>query len=410
MGPQESRLERAASAGEYNAGDAFSALASTLDATADAYSSAAGDPGWWGPSSTAASALFVHQAERARANSDLLTKAPPVLARANAALREARSALHDLPDASLDPSIAVKIVAGSVFSFGGFGVVSSIAQLGRVAAVLAARREAAAGVANTKLATTLGALAEELLGLGASFTPPAPVAAGETGAGGTTADGKYSIGDPSQPSYEWDEHFEYDSKDANPGDWAAAAEWKAKLAGGSLLKRDLADALGAYGHYWDNNGEDYVFDYESGYENDSSIKDNVDAEIARSQAAAEEFIASGKQSFSFTGEPSASESYPETENWQKTIGGYQQWSSGDVTVKGDQATMKLTVQADDRYNFNRDQSDIATGEPDNTNGRFTEIGWAKPFDSSGTITRTVTWTIGEPGSTTTVDKPQAESR
>ena len=91
-----------------------------------------------------------------------------------------------------------------------------------------------------------------------------------------------------------------------------------------------------------------------------------------------------------------STAYPESENWQKTIGGYQQWSSADVHVENGQVTMTVTVHAEDYYNFNPNQADIASGAGDNENGRFTEIGWAKPFDTHGTITKTVTWEVGHP--------------
>jgi hypothetical protein len=58
--------------------------------------------------------------------------------------------------------------------------------------------------------------------------------------------------------------------------------------------------------------------------------------------------------------------------------------------------MTVTVEGRDRYNFNRGQSDIATGASDNENGRFTEVGWVKPFDVHGTMTRTITWELGHP--------------
>lgn len=34
--------------------------------------------------------------------------------------------------------------------------------------------------------------------------------------------------------------------------------------------------------------------------------------------------------------------------------------------------------------------------PDDDNVRFARLGWAKGFDVSGSVTRTVTWTLGEP--------------
>jgi len=225
------------------------------------------------------------------------------------------------------------------------------------------------------------------------------------GEGSTTLDGRYTIGDRTQPDYEWDEGFIYNSQSAGPGDFASAAKWKAQAAGARVVRWDLKDGLDAYDHYWSNTGDPWVFNYQSAYDSDASVRTNVDNEIARAQLAAEELAVFGGSSFSFTGKASSSEAYPVTENWQKAIGGYQQWSSGDVTVKGNQITMTVTVTADDHYNFNPGQADIASGSSDDENGRFTEIGWAKPFDSSGSVTRTITWTTGNPGGATIVEKP-----
>ncbi len=52
-------------------------------------------------------------------------------------------------------------------------------------------------------------------------------------------------------------------------------------------------------------------------------------EIARAQQGAEALIRAGNTSFSMTGDATGTTQgeYPKTENWQKTIGGYQQWSS-----------------------------------------------------------------------------------
>ena len=76
-----------------------------------------------------------------------------------------------------------------------------------------------------------------------------------------------------------------------------------------------------------------------------------------------------------------------------------------MKANGDAVTMTVTVHAEDRYNFNSGSADIATGLPDNANGRFEEIGWAKPFDTSGELTRTVTWKLGEAPATTSASGP-----
>lgn len=153
-----------------------------------------------------------------------------------------------------------------------------------------------------------------------------------------------------------------------------------------------------YEHYWSNTGEPREFDYDEAYDDDSGIRAGVDTEIARAAAAAEELIRDGHTDFSMTGDAStvSGDHYPTTENWQKAVGGYQIWSHSDVRLEANTVTMEITVEAEDRYNFNRGESDIATGTPDETNGRFTEVGWAQPFDTHGELTRTVTWELHDP--------------
>lgn len=53
------------------------------------------------------------------------------------------------------------------------------------------------------------------------------------------------------------------------------------------------------------------------------------------------------------------------------------------------------MTARDRWNFDAGKSDNVTGTPDSENGRFEELGWAQSFDTSGTVTRTYTWKVGE---------------
>lgn len=220
----------------------------------------------------------------------------------------------------------------------------------------------------------------------------------------------FVIGDPTRPRIEWDDDFIYDSKDSNWRDHLNKQEWMLKLAGGRLLKSDLDDATQFYRHYWDNNGEPIEFDYEEAYVEDRNVRLAIDNEIARAQQGAEMLFRDGNRTFSMSGDATATSSaeYPDTENWQKTIGGHQVWSSANVSVVGDTATMTVTVHGEDYYNFNRGQSDIGSGASDDENGRFTEIGWAKPFESSGSVVRTVTWNIGDASSTTTSESGSPE--
>lgn len=219
---------------------------------------------------------------------------------------------------------------------------------------------------------------------------------------------RYVTGPPTKPVIHWDEDFIYDSKNAGWRDHLEKAKWMAKLRGGQLLRSDLDDATQMYRHYWDNDGTPIEFDYEEAYNEDPGVRRSIDQEILRAQGGAETLVNAGNTSFSMTGDASATQDYPTTENWQKTIGGHQQWSSADVTVTGSTVTMRITVHGEDHYNFNKGQADIASDAPDDANGRFTEIGWAKPFDSHGSVTRTITWELGQApdGQVTDAGDPQ----
>lgn len=245
-------------------------------------------------------------------------------------------------------------------------------------------------------------------------SPPATTPAKPTDVEG------YREGAPQRPEIEWDEGFEYDSRDPGFKDWLYREKWLATKDGGALLKPELDDGLDMYDHYWSNTGDPVEFDYEEAAREDSGVRSNINAEAARTAAAVDEMVADGKDgTFQITGPARGypvmdsngqlvAGAYPRTENWQKAIGGYQQWSSADVTVKDGMVTMEVTVHAEDHYNFNPGQGDITTGAKDEENGRFTEVGWAKPFDSSGDITRTITWPAGSPPPSLDVTDPNAD--
>lgn len=213
-------------------------------------------------------------------------------------------------------------------------------------------------------------------------------------------DGKYRIGDPKEPFLKHDDTFIYNSKDGNFSDWLAKQKWQAKLLGGEYVKSDFDDATALYRHYWDNNGKKMEFDYDEAYREDKNIRNSVDSEVNRAAMAADYFARTGNTNFKITGDPNtvAGKNYPATENWQKAIGGHQQWSHANVRVEGNRVTMDVTVEAQDYYDFDKGKSDIGTKAKDSENGRFTEIGWAKPFETHGTITRTVSWDVGQPPS------------
>lgn len=91
--------------------------------------------------------------------------------------------------------------------------------------------------------------------------------------------------------------------------------------------------------------------------------------------------------------------YPATENWQKTLGSHFIWLSGEIKVyapalASGPTTFEavMTLHAEDRYNFNPDNIDIATGIADKENGRFEQIGWGHQFDHLSTLQRYLRWT------------------
>ena len=85
--------------------------------------------------------------------------------------------------------------------------------------------------------------------------------------------------------------------------------------------------------------------------------------------------------------------YPSTENWRKTMGDFLLYLTAEITYdpRTKRATAIITVNSLDYYNFNRGAVDTTTGLPDNANGRFVELGWAKPFITRGSFRREVRW-------------------
>jgi hypothetical protein len=219
---------------------------------------------------------------------------------------------------------------------------------------------------------------------------------------------RYTIGDPTRPEIRFDDDFVYDpNASATFDDYVSWNEWGLRMRGARVLRPGLDDSLDLYAHYRDGTGTPMTVDYEEGYREDANIRRAVDGEIAEARQWAERIHGeSGRTSFSMTGDASTvpDSLYPDTENWQKTLGGYTVWGSGDVTIDGNRATMTVTVHAEDRYNFDRGKADVATGVADAENGRFAELGWAKSFDTSGAVTRTISWELGSSAPPEVVDE------
>ena len=55
--------------------------------------------------------------------------------------------------------------------------------------------------------------------------------------------------------------------------------------------------------------------------------------------------------------------------------------------------MSITYTMEDMYNFDKGKVDIATGIPDDVNGRFQTLGWAQQFITYGSFTTDTSWSI-----------------
>jgi hypothetical protein len=229
----------------------------------------------------------------------------------------------------------------------------------------------------------------------------------------------YSLGPPQRPPLQWDDVSTSIPKHSpTSADYLLLAKWNAELEAGEAIQdtglphSSLADALGAYRHYLKGKGADRTFSYERYVTNDPSGKTTLDNAILDIEDGAQQLYAAnfaGKPAqFKITGTAIPCERrhavkfpYPRTENWQKAIGYHNIWLSGDVTVTplGSQPnfSMAMTLHAEDKYNFNPGQADIATGTPYSENAELEAAGLANSYMHYSTLQRTVRWTtVGPP--------------
>jgi RHS repeat-associated protein len=208
---------------------------------------------------------------------------------------------------------------------------------------------------------------------------------------------EYKEGEPTRPDIKWDNGFPYDP---NVGaDYSDYANWYLKwtvMLRGAQAWGHLPDGSRAYEHYRSASGEDLMVNYDKAYGEDPRIKAGVDAEIESAKVEAERLHKKlGKNKFNITGESVLVDS--STENWLKALGGHRIWGSAEVRYHSgtDEYWMDLTITMEDFYNFNKGQADVHTGLPDDANGRFEVLGWAKSFYSRGSLQRSLKWKRGE---------------
>jgi hypothetical protein len=229
----------------------------------------------------------------------------------------------------------------------------------------------------------------------------------------------YQVGPPVHPPISHDNGFlgKLAPRPPTLADRAKFAEWAALLEAAEAAQsvpliphNDLPDALAAYRHFLYGKGADRTFSYDRYVANDLSGKTTLDNAVLDFRRAGEAIAASrgpgALPSFQVTGGPIPCGSgkkgfeplfpYPATENWQKAIGSHVIWLSGSVTVGAlaGQPTFvgMMTLHAEDRYNFNPGNEDIATGIPDSANGVFEVTGLAKQYMNYATLIRMLRWT------------------
>jgi surface antigen len=228
----------------------------------------------------------------------------------------------------------------------------------------------------------------------------------------------YRIGSPTPPDIKHDDGFSKFPKESPTwNDRLIRAKWRAAAEAISVPNplKYLPDGAAAYLYYQDGGGADRNFSYDKFVNDDAKGKIALRNLILDAQNGAENLYrqiisqypayASREVQFNISSSPIVVGNlndprfpYPETENWQKAIGGHSVWLSSSVTVTpGQPPSYKLnfTLHAEDRYNFNPGQSDITSGTPDAENGRLVVVGLANEYMQYSTLEREVTWKQGD---------------
>jgi len=233
----------------------------------------------------------------------------------------------------------------------------------------------------------------------------------------------YTIGPPVRPPIHEDNGFLdfFPPRAPTAGDRAVFAEWAALLEGAEagqnvpfVPHNNLPDALPAYRHFLYGHGTDRIFSYDRYVDSDASGALTLENALLDFRRGVEALAprATGQTTFKITGTgiPCGAKKgplaalfpYPATENWQKAIGAHYIWLSGTASIVATTPVPSFsalfTLHAEDRYNFIPGAHDIATGIPDNANGRFELTGLAQQYMNYAVLMRTVSWTGATPAS------------
>jgi hypothetical protein len=198
--------------------------------------------------------------------------------------------------------------------------------------------------------------------------------------------GRYGKGDRNKdPPRTWKESFPYDPNiSPNAEDYVYYAVYVVGVPDFFLLKGWLEAAL-AFSNYMPPYGKGInprPIDYEKAYRNDGIIQAAVQKEVDEVLTAVKQMHNGEESSFEFfSTKPNDKVRSDAGGEWQAVLGRHQIWSSGSVTY--DLGTCNLSVdiiiKAEDFYDFNKEDGKWAGTVP----GRFSTLGWAKGYISSG---------------------------
>lgn len=249
--------------------------------------------------------------------------------------------------------------------------------------------------------------------------------------------GNYTVGPPVRPSnIVHDNGFldgHHSARQPTRIDYVRLNAWRgllevAEAAQGvpGVPHNHLPDALAAYRHFLNGNGIPRNFSYERYVSEDPSGRTTLANALTEAQEAAQtvyqgNFAGNNRVHFQITGSGLGAGSgrtpwfpYPSTENWQKAIGAYWLWISGevDVTVVSGrpQYTMAVTIHIEDRYNFNPGAQDINTSIPDQQNGELELSGLGRQYMNYSTLVRNLNWSGAASTPTLVTGAPTSRQR
>lgn len=147
-----------------------------------------------------------------------------------------------------------------------------------------------------------------------------------------------------------------------------------------------------YQHYRSGTGKKIKLDYAKANREDSYYWKKNQILIKMAQKNAKKFYKKKRKKQFFMYSELYTIGNGNDENWQKSIGGHQVWANCMVVKHTKKKfVMCIIISFRDKYNFNRGQKDIGSGAPDDENGRFEELGWARSFETYGAMAKIITW-------------------